>query len=146
MDCKQVENIIFKTVPVKADELPADVRNHLKECDSCRLYFEVTEKTAAFVKERSQAGAGDDFFEDVMKKIRRENSHSIIPERSIIPRKYRAVAASVLLVTALGMGILAGRFSASVYSDSIASNSDEAANYMGIELADNSFDLINIDE
>lgn len=144
MNCKNIENRI--TELANPANLPQEIKAHVENCDSCKQFYEVSLKLNDFFQERKSADADEFFFARVMNKINdtTESRPGVI--RTPFLAKYRNIAASVLFIIALGAGILVGKYSANVYTNNNYTSLDETSDVMGIQLADNSFDLINFDE
>ncbi len=143
MDCKQVENIILEAASLESFEPDEPTKKHLESCSSCKLFYEAALKIENYAASLGKVDGGDDFYLTVMEKIEREKTSSA-PRFSL--RFYRNVAASALLALALGAGILAGKYTAKVYSESNLAINKEVSGYLQIDLADNDFDLVNFDE
>lgn len=147
MNCKEVEHTITEITDFKAlESLPAAIKTHLEHCDSCKQFYTVSLHLNDFIQERTSVDAESDFFTQVMSKVAdKEKTHSIGPQTKFL-RTSRSIAASIVFIMALGLGILAGKYSASTITNNSASSYQESSDVLGLIVADNSFNLLNFDE
>jgi len=147
MNCKYFEHTITELTDLKTvADLPEEMKSHLESCDSCKQFYKVSLKLNAFLQERKSVDADDFFFTRVMDKVNTsEESSPKIAKQSFL-RSYRSVAASILFIIALGLGILAGKYSANIYTNNTNIALQESSDVLGMQIADNSFDLINFKE
>jgi len=147
MNCKDIKHTITEISNLKVvDGIPKEIKSHLENCDSCKQFYDVSLHLNEFIQERKSADADDMFFSQVMKKVNgQEKTLTIRPQPTFL-RNYRSVAASVIFILALGLGILAGKYSASTFTNSSTSSYQESTDILGLQVADNSYNLIKFDE
>jgi len=147
MNCKEIEHKINNLIDLKeAENLPSEIKEHLDNCDSCSRFYRVSMDLENFLRERKEAEVSDIFFNQVMNKLEAQKKSDTKVIKHSFLRSYRSVAASVLFILALGLGILVGNYSANTISNNTIALNQDSDDILGIQVADNSYDLINFNE
>ena len=147
MNCKEIEHKINNLIDLKeAENLPKEIKDHLDNCDSCSRFYRASLDLESFLQERKAADASNLFFDQVMNKWEAQiKSETKVIKHSFL-RSYRSIAASVLFILALGIGVLVGKYSANTLNNNSIAIHQESNDILGIQVADNSYDLINFNE
>jgi len=148
MKCLEVEKLILKSSENPENNiLTEEIKLHISNCKNCNQFFHNSNKIDNFIQSRKFISEDDLYFSRLLARINNIDKTEIPQRQNIFNVKYyRTIAASILIIVAVGIGILTGNFSANIYSNNSELSSEQLASEMGVELVDNSFDLTNFNE
>ena len=140
MNCKEIENSIWKYVEGNLDITQQNTfAKHIEQCPQCAS-LEKGMRASLNLIDQSKKTEADPFFITRLEARMEKQQQGAEPTASFVLRY--AFAASIAIMGIVGGGFL-GSFSAEQLNSDFSNNpSIEQNDDLGIELADNSFDLI----
>jgi len=140
MSCKEIENSIWEYIEGSLDKAQADhITSHIKDCAHCASLEKGMRESLQLI-EQSKRTEADPFFYTRLEARMEKDSTKQMPKR-IYAVRY-AMAASIAFLAIVG-GSFFGSFSAEQLNGDIANQVNvEQMDDFGLELADNSFDLV----
>jgi anti-sigma factor RsiW len=140
MSCKEIENSIWDYIEGSLDQVQANhTASHIKDCPHCASLEKGIRESLQLIEQAKKTEA-DPFFYSRLEARMEQDSRKQMPKR-IYAVRY-AMAASIAFLAIVGGGLF-GSFSAEQLNGDIANQVNlEQMDDFGLELADNSFDLI----
>jgi len=140
MNCKEIENSIWEYVEGLLDEGSAKaVASHLENCEQCAS-LEKGIRASMLLIDNSRKTEADPFFFTRLEARMEQETEITMPKKSYAIRY--AMAASIAFIGIIG-GSIFGSYSAERLSTGFANTTNiEQNDELGIDLADNSFDLL----
>ncbi len=141
MDCKIIENNIWEYIEASLDDRQQkQFAEHIKHCSACAALEKGIRSSLILIDDSKKKEIDPFFYSRLEARMEKAPQTSI----SRMPYSLRyAMAASVAFIAIIG-GSLFGSFSAEQINNGFAKSSTmEQTDDFGLEIADNSFDLIN---
>ena len=140
MNCKEIDNNIWEYIEGTLDETKQkQYAEHIENCSHCVALERGIRASMLLIDDSKEVEADPFFFTRLEARMERE-TQTITPRKTHTVRY--AMAASIAFIGIIG-GSLFGSYSAEKLSAGFADNTTiEQGDDFGIELADNSFDLI----
>lgn len=121
-----------------------EMQAHLDQCPSCQAAMELEQEILNYSQYVHDIQLPDDFSDKVMARIEREKlTQSTF--RIWISRS-RKIAASLLILAILGMGVLVGRYSASMIHQANLNEEQVLLSQIELQYNEESYDLLTLSD